>query len=317
MKNKTVSLLVAAFAVLLSFNVHAGAQSSYSWLDAKPLPNWNSRSRAILQTGKMPAGELARCGKFVRQPTLASDKLLAKYGWTLVGPAQVYGKTTIVSWAQGFDGMCRPRSFQTMVFVGNRVAGTLSPAPMDSRTDGSLVNVKMTSETTLTAEYVRYRASDALCCPYKTEAVTFIIKPDGANFLLVPETKIQSGLVENQASGGDLKNTVWRWQSSTSATETMTVEKPQNYQIEFRADGKIGVKADCNTGGGSYTTEDNNISFARIFTTKMFCGERSLDARFLRGLERARSFRVEGNNLFIGAEGENGTMKFFKVVRQN
>ncbi len=213
--------------------------------------------------------------------------------------------------------MCRPRSFQTMVFVGNRVAGTLSPAPMDSRTDGSLVNVKMTSETTLTAEYVRYRASDALCCPYKTEAVTFIIKPDGANFLLVPETKIQSGLVENQASGGDLKNTVWRWQSSTSATETMTVEKPQNYQIEFRADGKIGVKADCNTGGGSYTTEDNNISFARIFTTKMFCGERSLDARFLRGLERARSFRVEGNNLFIGAEGENGTMKFFKVVRQN
>ncbi len=317
MKNKTVSLLVAAFAVLLSFNVHAGAQSSYSWLDAKPMPNWNSRSRAILQTGKMPAGELARCGKFVRQPTLAADKLLAKYGWTLVGPAQVYGKTTIVSWAQGFDGMCRPRSFQTMVFVGNRVAGTLSPAPMDSRTDGSLVNVKMTSETTLTAEYVRYRASDALCCPYKTEAVTFIIKPDGANFLLVPETKIQSGLVENQASGGDLKNTVWRWQSSTSATETMTVEKPQNYQIEFRADGKIGVKADCNTGGGSYTTEDNNISFARIFTTKMFCGERSLDARFLRGLERARSFRVEGNNLFIGAEGENGTMKFFKVVRQN
>jgi heat shock protein HslJ len=317
MKNKTVSLLVAAFAVLLSFNVHAGAQSSYSWLDAKPMPNWNSRSRAILQTGKMPAGELARCGKFVRQPTLAADKLLAKYGWTLVGPAQVYGKTTIVSWAQGFDGMCRPRSFQTMVFVGNRVAGTLSPAPMDSRTDGSLVNVKMTSETTLTAEYVRYRTSDALCCPYKTEAVTFIIKPDGANFLLVPETKIQSGLVENQASGGDLKNTVWRWQSSTSATETMTVEKPQNYQIEFRADGKIGVKADCNTGGGSYTTEDNNISFARIFTTKMFCGERSLDARFLRGLERARSFRVEGNNLFIGAEGENGTMKFFKVVRQN
>jgi len=315
MKNKTLDLLVAAFAVVLFFNIHAAAQSG--WLDQNPLPNWNSRSRAILQTEKMPAGELAQCGKFVRQPTLPADKLLAKYGWTLVGPAQVYGKTTVVSWAQGFDGMCRPRGFQTLVFVGNRVAGTLSPGPMDSRTDGSLVNVKMTSETTLTAEYVRYRASDALCCPYKVEAVTFVIKPDGANFLLTPETKTQSGIIENQASDTQLKNTVWRWRSSESATGKMTIEKPENYQLEFMADGKIGVKADCNTGGGSYTTEDNNISFARIFTTKIFCGEKSLDSRFLRGLESARNFRVEGNNLFIGGKGENGTMQFFKVVRQN
>ena len=315
MKNLKIKVLPATFAFVLSCGINVFAQSD--WLDMKPLPNWNSRSRAILQTEKMPAGELAQCGKFVRQPTLPADKLLAKYGWTLVGPAQVYGKTTVVSWAQGFDGMCRPRGFQTLVFVGNRVAGTLSPGPMDSRTDGSLVNVKMTSETTLTAEYVRYRASDALCCPYKVEAVTFVIKPDGANFLLTPETKTQSGIIENQASDTQLKNTVWRWRSSESATGKMTIEKPENYQLEFMADSKIGVKADCNTGGGSYTTEDNNISFARIFTTKIFCGEKSLDSRFLRGLESARNFRVEGNNLFIGGKGENGTMQFFKVVRQN
>jgi heat shock protein HslJ len=315
MKNLKTKVLPATFAFVLSCGINVFAQSD--WLDMKPLPNWNSRSRAILQTEKMPAGELAQCGKFVRQPTLPADKLLAKYGWTLVGPAQVYGKTTVVSWAQGFDGMCRPRGFQTLVFVGNRVAGTLSPGPMDSRTDGSLVNVKMTSETTLTAEYVRYRASDALCCPYKVEAVTFVIKPDGANFLLTPETKTQSGIIENQASDTQLKNTVWRWRSSESATGKMTIEKPENYQLEFMADGKIGVKADCNIGGGSYTTEDNNISFARIFTTKIFCGEKSLDSRFLRGLESARNFRVEGNNLFIGGKGENGTMQFFKVVRQN
>ncbi len=317
MKNQSIKLLCAAFAFVFSLSVCAAAQSKYNWLDDKPLPNWNSRSRAILQAEKMSASELAQCSKFVRQPTLAADKLLAKYGWTLVGPAQVYGKTTVVSWAVGFDGMCRPRRFQTLVFVGNRVAGTLSPGPMDSRTDGSLVNVKMTSETTLTAEYVRYRATDALCCPYKTEAVTFVIKPDGANFLLTPETKMPSGIVENQASNAGLKNTVWRWQSSESATGKTTIDKPENYQLEFMADGKIGVKVDCNTGGGSYTTEDNNISFVRIFTTKMFCGEKSLDSRFLRGLESARSFRVEGNNLFIGGKGENGTMKFFKVVRQN
>ena len=315
MKNLKIKFLFVAFAFVLSCGVDVLAQSD--WLDMKPLPGWNERSRAILQTKKISFAELKRCAVAVRQPTLPQDFLLTKMNWTLTGAAQVYGKTTVVSTAEAFDGMCRPLKFQTLVFVGNRVAGTLSPGPTDARTDGSLVNVRLTGEKNLTAEYVRYRASDALCCPYKTEAVTFVIKSDGANFLLMPESKIQSGIVENQASDAALKNTVWRWQSSESATGKTTVNKPENYQLEFMANGKIGVKADCNTGGGSYTTEDNNISFVRIFTTKMFCGEKSLDSRFIQGLESARSFRVEGNNLLIGGEGENGTMKFFRIYRQD
>lgn len=305
---------VATFFLSVNFVV---AQPAYSWLDDKPLPNWNSRSRAILQTEKISSGDLAQCGKFVRQPTLAADKQLAKSGWTLVGPAQVYGKTTVVTWAQGFDGMCRPRGFQTLVFVGNRVAGTLSPGPMDSRTDGALVNVKMTSETTLTAEYVRYRAADALCCPYKTEAVTFVIKPDGANFLLTPESKIQSGIIENQADGAALNNTVWRWQNLETPAGKTTVEKPENYQLEFTADGKVNVLADCNRGRGTYKSESGDLTFSSIFLTKKACPPGSLDNRFLQGLEAARTFRIEGNNLFIEGAGDIGTMTFFKSVRQN
>jgi heat shock protein HslJ len=317
MKNLKIKSLLATFAVILSCGFDALGQSD--WLDMKPLPSWNERKRAILQTKKISSAELKRCAVVVRQPTLPQDKLLTKMGWTLTGAAQVFGNTTVVTAAEAFDGMCRPLKFDTYIFVGNRVAGTLSPGQMDSRTDGSLVNVQLTGEKNLTAEYVRYRASDALCCPYKTEAVTFVIKPDGANFLLVPESKMQSGIIENQVPEAAMKlnKTVWRWQSSESATGKITVDKPENYQLEFKAEGKIAVKADCNGGGGSYATESNNISFMRIFTTKMFCGEKSLDNRFLRGLESARSFRIKGNNLSIGSEGENGTMRFFKVVRQN
>ncbi len=317
MKNLKIKFLLATFAVVLSCGFDAFAQSD--WLDMKPLPSWNERKRAILQTKKISSAELKRCAVVVRQPTLPQDKLLTKMGWTLTGAAHVFGNTTVVTVAEAFDGMCRPLKFDTYVFVGNRVAGTLSPGQMDSRTDGSLVNVQMTDERNLTAEYVRYRDSDALCCPYKTEAVTFVIKPDGANFLLVPESKTQSGLIENQAPNAamNLNNTIWRWESSDSATGKITVDKPENYQLEFKADGKIFLKADCNGGGGSYTIEDNNISFVRIFTTKIFCGEKSLDNRFLRGLESARSFRIEGNTLSIGSEGENGTMKFFRVYRQD
>lgn len=318
MKNRIANLFIASFVIGFIFGGNVFAQSD--WLDMKPLPSWNSRSRAILQTAKISNDELKRCSVVVRQPTLPQDFLLTKMNWTLVGAAQIHGKTTVIGVAEAFDGMCRPLKFQTLVFVGNRVAGTLSPGLMNSRTDGSLTTVKMISEKSLTAEYVRYRATDALCCPYKTEAVMFVIKLDETNFLLVPESKTQSGLIENQADsadGANLKNTIWRWQTSESATGKTTIDKPENYQIEFLTDGKIGVKADCNRGGGSYTTTGGNISLARIFTTKKFCGEKSLDSRFLRALESARAFRVEGNTLLISSENETGTMKFFKVVRQN
>jgi len=210
---KTIKFAIAAFGVVFIFGSNAFGQSD--WLDMKPLPSWNERKRAILQTKKISSAELKRCAVVVRQPTLPQDQLLTKMGWTLTGAAHVFGNTTVVTASEVLDGMCRPLKFDTYVFVGNRVAGTLSPGQMDSRTDGSLVNVQLTGEKNLTAEYVRYRKSDPLCCPYKTEAVTFVIKPDGANFLLLPELKIDTsagdGGANQQGRSDALKNTMWRW----------------------------------------------------------------------------------------------------------
>ena len=41
------------------------------------------------------------------------------------------------------DGMCRPLGYQFFLFVGDDFAGTLSPAPMDSRTDGGLSDLQL------------------------------------------------------------------------------------------------------------------------------------------------------------------------------
>ncbi len=319
MKNQSFKFLCAAFSFVFLFNIYAVAQSKYNWLDDKPLPNWNSRSRAILKTERIAPAELARCRSSVRPPTLAADRLLAANNWTLVGAAQVFGRTTLVTVVGGFDGMCRPLGFQTLVFVGNRVAGTLSPAPMDSRTDGSLTNVRLFSETYMTAEYVRYRESDPLCCPYKTEAVDFNVKPDGANFLLAPDTKFGAGgNVENQTGATPpLKNTVWRWQSWETSAGKTTVGKPENYQLEFTADGKVNVTADCNRGRGTYKTDGNGLTFSGIFLTKMGCPPGSLDSHFLFGLEAARTYRIEGNTLVTSGADASGAMTFLRVSRQN
>lgn len=319
---QTIKILFTAAVVFFSFSLSAAAQSV--WLDLKPLPSWNERKRTILQTGKISSEELKRCAVVVRQPTLPPDFQLTKMGWTLVGAAHVFGKTTVVTTAEAFDGMCRPLKFENYVFVGNRVAGTLSPGQMDSRTDGYLTDIKMPTEKNITAEFARYRASDALCCPYKFESVTYTIKPDGANFLVVPEGKFEMSVSnkneENQQSEADtnkLEKTIWRWENTETSGGKITVDKPENYTLEFTADGKIRVKADCNRGGGSYKSDENNLTFSAIFTTKMGCPPNSLDNRFLRGLEAARTYRVEGNSLFIEGAGDGDKMKFFRVSKQN
>ena len=185
LKIKTIKFLIAAFVVVLPLGSNAFAQKN--WLDQKSLSNWNTSGDSIMKIKKISSAELKRCADEVRQPSLEADSVLMKNGWTLLGnPTQVNGDTVVVSVAGAFDANCRPLKSQTFVFVGSKLAGTLSPAQMDSRTDGSLTNVKLTSATTLTAEYARYRTSDPLCCPWKTQEVSFVIKQSGGNYLLTP-----------------------------------------------------------------------------------------------------------------------------------
>ncbi len=185
LKIKTIKFFIAAFVVVLPLGSNAFAQRS--WLDQKSLSNWNTSGDSIMKIKKISSAELKRCADEVRQPSLEADSVLMKNGWTLLGnPTQVNGDTVVVSVAGAFDANCRPLKSQTFVFVGSKLAGTLSPSLMDSRADGALTYVKLTSATTLTADYARYRASDPLCCPWKTQEVSFVIKQNGGNYLLTP-----------------------------------------------------------------------------------------------------------------------------------
>jgi hypothetical protein len=84
----------------------------------------------------------------------------------------------VVRGAAGYDGMCRPRQYQDFVFVRGAFAGTLSPQPMDSRTDGAIGRVFLQSDRRVTAEFARYTAKDPLCCPSSSTTVEFAIEGD-------------------------------------------------------------------------------------------------------------------------------------------
>ncbi len=183
-----------SLATLLALVLCVGTETaqlfgSEAWLDQTPA-NWNRPGASVPPAPAVEgaAQNLTRCGEVGRPSTLAADRAVRGAGWTLFGPAQLFAATTVVMAMANVDGMCRPLRYQAFVFVDGRFAGTLSPVPMDSRTDGALSIVRLFRANEMVAEFTRYAASDALCCPSRTSTVIFRIEPGSRGPVVTPVT---------------------------------------------------------------------------------------------------------------------------------
>lgn len=161
-----------------------------AWLDATPVVTWNQQGAAVPRPPAVdgPRLDSGRCADQSRPPETPADRAVTTAGWTLVGPLQVFGETSVVTAAAAGDGMCRPLGYQAFVFVRGRFAGTLSPQPMNSRTDGMANTVRLLSRDRVLAEFARYGADDALCCPSRTSQVVFSIKRSPGGSMVVVES---------------------------------------------------------------------------------------------------------------------------------
>jgi hypothetical protein len=150
------------------------------WLDMEKPADWNTAGAAIPAAPKGGSEIDVRCRALARPPQLTEDRQVRDRGWDLVGAFQGGWDVIVILGAASYDGMCRPLQYQGFVFANGAFAGTLSPAPMDSRTDGALGRVTIQNRTRLIAEYSRYAESDPLCCPSRRSLVTFEIAGEPA-----------------------------------------------------------------------------------------------------------------------------------------
>lgn len=65
-------------------------------------------------------------------------------------------------------------------------AGTLSPRPMDARTDGALSEVQLPSATSVEVIFLRYVEADPLCCPSRLTTVRYRIERRAKGFVIAP-----------------------------------------------------------------------------------------------------------------------------------
>jgi hypothetical protein len=173
------AMTVAAAMVLCHAAAGWAQERAGSWLDDEKPRSWNKPGAAIPGAPKIAGDADPRCRETMRPPQLDEDKRVRAQGWNLVGAYQGGWEILVIRGTAGYDGMCRPRQYQDFVFVRGAFAGTLSPQPMESRTDGALGRVSLQSAARLTVEYARYAAKDALCCPSRTTSVVFEFAPDG------------------------------------------------------------------------------------------------------------------------------------------
>lgn len=145
-----------------------------SWLDGD-LASWNSAGMPIPTAPE--SGEVdPRCAEHERDVETPEDQAVVDQGWSLFRSYESGWGVNLVWGLSGYDGMCRPFSFQAFVFVDGEFIGTIAPEPMSSRTDGSADDADIWYSDQLAAEFRRYAADDPLCCPSSTTSVGYTIE---------------------------------------------------------------------------------------------------------------------------------------------
>lgn len=126
------------------------------------------------------------------------------------------------------------------------------------------------------------------------------------------------GCATNSQSGGNARNKdpllvlnkTWQWVSTITPVKNITAYNPERYTIFLAEDGKLKAKFDCNSGGGSYEISEGKLSFGPLMSTRMACPPDTMDALFMRDLQRVTSFFIENGDLYLELPFDSGTMKF-------
>lgn len=105
----------------------------------------------------------------------------------------------------------------------------------------------------------------------------------------------------------------WEWVGFQGMDDsTLDVSEPSRYALEIRESG-VSVRADCNTGTGSYELDGAQLQFGPLATTMMACPGESLADRYLKYLEYVRSWVVEDGHLYLSLYADGGIMEFRPV----
>jgi heat shock protein HslJ len=112
----------------------------------------------------------------------------------------------------------------------------------------------------------------------------------------------------NPVGPTNIQNVTWKLESIERAgSSTITIPNPEAYTVVFEADGRLNVKADCNTCTGRYNLNGASLSTSQVACTRAFCGT-AIDTVFASALGSAQTVTVNGSQLLV--QGTGLTLRF-------
>jgi heat shock protein HslJ len=95
--------------------------------------------------------------------------------------------------------------------------------------------------------------------------------------------------------------------------KVVTIDKPESYTVQFASDGRLSVKADCNSGLGAFQAGPEQLTISGVGMTKMACPAGSQGDLFVGSLANAASYRLEAGELTITLKYDGGDLVLRKA----
>lgn len=106
------------------------------------------------------------------------------------------------------------------------------------------------------------------------------------------------------------KDWMWTGLVETEPPSQSIISEPQKYKLNFLADGRLQVQADCVSGTGSYTLEDSILTIELGDVVLVECASESLSDQFIMLLVRVSTYTVEQDQLTLSLAGDQVNMLF-------
>jgi heat shock protein HslJ len=106
----------------------------------------------------------------------------------------------------------------------------------------------------------------------------------------------------------------WQWQSTQHADgSSIVAADPSRYTVTFQPDGRLTIRADCNTVLGSYTVSGSQLTLQLGPTTLVGCPPDSQADQFTADLARVTGYAVADANLQLKL-GSSGDQMIFSPL---
>lgn len=119
---------------------------------------------------------------------------------------------------------------------------------------------------------------------------------------------ITSAVGQRSGGGNPLSGTSWQLVKFQGPDERIfTPDDKSKYTIEFRANGRVAVRVDCNRGSSTWKINGKGeLQFGSWSRTSAKCGAGSLHDQIVREGAAVRNFSIKDGHLFLSGMESGG-----------